>query len=163
MIPPSIVTFILANVLRYAENNEYKQFKQGIHEAANQGDNAPPMPHARTWFPKENGERAASGSRRRQNNTTDNTNNNDDDDDDDDDDEIQIAGFTQNLRCPLTLQAFTEPYSNNKCKHTFEKSAIIEYINDQGTVFHPPQQAGQARRAGHRQAKCPQTGCDQVS
>jgi hypothetical protein len=147
------------NYYRYAENNEYKTFKQGIHEAANQGDNAPVMPHARTWFPEDNGEASGPRSHRRRNTAMDNRNN----DEEDSDDEVQIAGVTQTYRCPLTLQIFREPYSNNVCNHTFEKEAITEYINSQGTVFHPPQRNGEARARGRKQANCPEAGCDKVS
>ncbi|KJZ78605.1 hypothetical protein HIM_01996 [Hirsutella minnesotensis 3608] len=39
-----------------------------------------------------------------------------------------------------------EPYSNVKCKHTFEKAAILDYL---------PARGGNA-------VQCPQTGCSQT-
>ena len=133
--------------------NDYRQFKQVVHDAQHPGDDAPPVPRARTWFPEENANQGSS-SRRRRNNTTDNTSNADDSDDD-----IVISRATTNLKCPLTLRIFEEPFTSNKCKHTFEKKAILEYIQNSGTHFANP---GQPRR-GAKQAKCLQTGCDVVS
>jgi hypothetical protein len=130
-----------------------------VHDALHPGYNQPPVPHASTWFPEEESN-ASAGARRRRNNTTDNTNN-----DDDSGDEIEMTGVTFNMKCPLTLQTFTEPYSNNVCRHTFEKRALLEYFHGAATLFIPP---GQPRGRGQpsqgvRQAKCPQTGCEKVS
>jgi hypothetical protein len=126
-----------------------------VHDALHPGENAPPVPHASTWFPEDNLNESA-GSRRRRNNTTDNTNN--------DDDEIQMTGVTFNLKCPLTLQVFKEPYSNNVCSHTFEKSAFLAYFNSSATVFAQPGQRGRGQQPqGPKRAKCPQSGCDKVS
>jgi len=83
---------------RYADHNEYKSFKRTVHDSLHPGENQPPLPHARTWFPEENRHESA-GTRRRRNNTTDNTNNSGDDDD-----EIEMVGMVTNLRCPLSLQ-----------------------------------------------------------
>jgi hypothetical protein len=73
-----------------------------------------------------------------------------------------VSAATTVLKCPLTLKTFEQPYSNNICKHTFEKFAIIEYINHQGVMFHASQTARAARTATHKQAKCPQAGCEKV-
>jgi len=128
-----------------------------VHDALHHGPDAPPVPHANTWFPEDNADRS-SGSRRRRHG--DNTN-----DDDDDDDEVIIARATTNLKCPITLQMFKEPYSNNVCKHTFEKSAILDYHRENAVAFMPPSQRGRGQRQhaqGPKQVKCPQTGCDAV-
>ena len=82
----------------------------------------------------------------------------------DSDDDVVIEGEKQVLKCPLTLQFFRVPYSNDICPHTFERDAIINYINDQGVPYQPPTQRGQRRLppTGPKRAKCPQTGCDKV-
>jgi SUMO ligase MMS21 Smc5/6 complex component len=121
-----------------------------IHDAQNHGEDAPPVPRANTWFPDEANSPA---SRRRRNNTTDNTNNGDEESDD----EIIIESATTNLKCCLTLQYFKEPYSTNICPHTFEKFAIVEYYDKNGTVFQGPGSDDKKR------FKCPQSGCDKVS
>ena len=132
-------------------------FKRLIHDAQNPGDNAPPLPHSRTWFPEDNpGETA--GARRRRTNTTDNTNNGSDD-------EIEMTGVTVSLKCPLSLITFTEPWSNNKCNHTFEKRAFEDFFRSSATVFPPANgrvRPGQEPQ-GTKQVKCPQHGCDKVS
>jgi hypothetical protein len=116
------------------ETNDYRGFKQTVHDAQHQGENAPPLPKATQWF----------------NNNTDNEN-------EDEDEDIIIAGASTNLKCPITLQMFDEPYSSTACKHTFEKAAIIEMIDIGGTIFHDP-------RSGKRekQLECPTTGCPAV-
>jgi E3 SUMO-protein ligase NSE2 len=130
-----------------------------VHDALHPGENQPPVPHASTWFPEDNPKESA-GTRRRRNNTTDNTHNAESSED-----EIEMTGVTFNMKCPLTLQTFKEPYSNNICRHTFEKSAFMEYFNSSATVFVAPGQPrsnrGQAPQ-GTRQAKCPQSGCEKV-
>ncbi|KAE9380231.1 hypothetical protein N431DRAFT_539897 [Stipitochalara longipes BDJ] len=143
---------------RYADHNEYKNFKRSVHDALHPGENQPPVPHASTWFPDDN-PRESAGARRRRNNTTDNTNNFDEDDDD----EIEMIGTSTNLKCPLSLQIFKEPYSNNVCSHTFEKSFFEGYFEDTATTFTA---AGQPRNRGQpqgtRQTTCPQSGCDKM-
>jgi hypothetical protein len=57
------------------------------------------------------------------------------------------------------LRYFEEPYSNNICPHTFEKSAIIDYVRNQGVAF---TQRGHTAPSGPKRAKCPQSGCEQV-
>lgn len=123
---------------RYA-HNDYAGFKKLWHDAA-AGENGPALPDASRWFrpdgqpvmdrPGAAARRSAAGA--------------DGDDDDDDDDEVAVAREVLSLNCPLTLRPMDEPYSNGKCKHTFEKSAILDYLPAQGSV------------------QCPQTGCSQV-
>lgn len=91
---------------------------------------------------------------------TDNTQNEDDDDD------IQMTAVVSSLKCPLTLQTFKEPYSNRVCKHTFEKSAILQFHRENAVSFVDPSQGGRRGRgvpAGPKQLKCPERGCDAVS
>lgn len=126
---------------RYALNNDYASFKKQWHDGA-QGEDGPPLPDASRWFRADGGEpvlptvapRAGGRGRSR---TVDQGH-------DDSDDEIAVAREVTSLRCPLSLAVFVEPYSNNKCKHTFEKSAILDYLPRSGQV------------------QCPQTGCSEV-
>lgn len=127
------------------DTNDYRGFKKTVH-VATVGPNGPPLPHARTWFPEDS--QHPSGGRIAN--------------DEESDDEIEIAGATLNTRCPLTLRVFKEPFVNEKCSHVFEREAIVEYIQNNGTVF---AQSSQRRgpRGGDKQINCPQTGCDNVS
>lgn len=134
--------------------NDYRTFKRILHDAIT-GSDGTPVPHARTWFPEEN-EDSTSNSRRGRNSN----------DDDDEDDDIIIEGATTNIKCPLTLQVFKEPYSNDICNHTFEKEAILNYLAENGTVFAPSSQRPRGPRGaplGPKQVKCPQVGCEAVS
>lgn len=113
---------------RYALNNDYAGFKKVWHDAM-AGEDGPPLPDASRWFtqdgqPVMNGADAGAA--------------------DDDDDDIAVARETISINCPLTLQPMKDPYTNRNCKHTFEKSALLEYLPMRG------------------ESQCPQAGCSQV-
>lgn len=121
---------------RYARNNHYIDFKRNWHEGL-YGDEIP-VPDARTWF--DSGGRpqhvvgGAGG------------------DEDDSDAEVQIAREKRSFRCPLSLVTLTEPYTCRRCKHTFQKEAILSYLEITG------------RSSRGVQKQCPETGCQvQVS
>jgi hypothetical protein len=116
---------------RYASHNDYVLFKRTLHDAQHPNDDTT-LPHASSWFGPDGqpvlskiGEMDADG--------------------EEDDDELQIAGEVRTFRCPLSLQVMEEPYSNNKCKHTFDKKSILGFMGNQ------------------HQVQCPETGCTQVS
>ncbi|KAG8671315.1 hypothetical protein FPOAC2_04646 [Fusarium poae] len=110
---------------RYALNNDYAGFKKLWHDAA-AGEEGPPLPDASRWFTQD-GEPVMD--------TTAGA--------DDDDDDIAVARETISINCPLTLQTMKDPYTNRNCKHTFEKSALLEYLPMRG------------------ESDCPQAGCSQ--
>ncbi|KAI5300953.1 hypothetical protein KEM56_002076 [Ascosphaera pollenicola] len=94
---------------RYADNNDYKQFKRSVHEASYADrEEAPPLPPASTWFDDVN-------SNQRKTHRADS-----------DDDEIQISREKQSLKCPITLLPFKQPVTSKRCPHSFEKDAIVE-------------------------------------
>lgn len=117
---------------RYAEHNDYILFKRTLHDAQHPNDDAT-LPHAFSWFgpdgqpvlSKVGDETDAPGG--------------------EDDDELQIAGEVRTFRCPLSLRMIDEPYSSSKCKHTFDKMAIADYLKN------------------NQEKQCPETGCNQVS
>ncbi len=119
---------------RYAVNNDYANFKKLWHDAARPED-GPPLPDASRWF-RADGEpvlpSAADGQL------------DEDDGAEGSDDDIAVAREVISLRCPLSLRPLEEPYSNHKCKHTFEKSSLLDYLPARGAV------------------QCPQTGCSEV-
>ena len=100
------------------------------------------VPAPRTWFAEDHQDDASLDGPR-----------------DESEDDVIIESATMSFKCPLTLQTFQEPYSNDKCKHVYEKSAILGYINEHG-IAHASQ--GQPRR-GPKQVKCVEVGCDAVS
>lgn len=102
----------LTALQRYAQNNDYILFKRMWHEALHHDDGVP-LPDPSTWFDEHgrpNKDAAATAG----------------------DDDLIIEREIIDLKCPLSLQTMKEPYSNHKCKHTFEKSAIIEFIRQSG-------------------------------
>jgi hypothetical protein len=111
---------------RYALNNDYAGFKKLWHDAV-AGEEGPPLPDASRWFTQDGEpvmDGAAAGAA--------------------DDDDIAVARETISINCPLTLQPMKDPYTNRNCKHTFEKSALLEYLPMRG------------------ESQCPQAGCSQV-
>ncbi|GKT98113.1 chromosomal organization and dna repair protein [Fusarium langsethiae] len=112
---------------RYALNNDYAGFKKLWHDAA-AGEEGPPLPDASRWFTQD-GEPVMDGTAAGAA--------------DDDDDDIAVARETISINCPLTLQPMKDPYTNRNCKHTFEKSALLEYLPMRG------------------ESQCPQAGCSQ--
>ncbi|KAJ6442040.1 chromosomal organization and DNA repair protein Mms21 [Purpureocillium lavendulum] len=122
---------------RYAQNNDYAGFKKLWHDAA-AGEGGAPLPDASRWF-RSNGEPVMDRPGANKRRTTAGG-----DEEDEDNDDIAVEREVLSLKCPLTLRDLEEPYSNNKCKHTFEKSAILDYLPRTGTV------------------QCPQTGCSHM-
>lgn len=129
---------------RYANNNDYTNFRQHIH--TDDGELAP----ATEWFTSSGEPRltrrdpAADISMMP----------------DDEDEELVVTGGVLSLKCPLTLKLFEEPYSNNVCKHTFEKAAILEMMQG-ATVFYEGGR-GRNRGEGVKKLKCPVPGCDKM-
>ncbi|KAF7552140.1 hypothetical protein G7046_g7509 [Stylonectria norvegica] len=123
---------------RYALNNDYAAFKKLWHDAM-AGEEGPPLPDASRWFRRDGqpvmrgaAQILAAGGISGEG------------DDDDDDDDIAVEREVLSVNCPLTLRPMDQPYSNRKCKHTFEKAAILDYLQMQG------------------EHQCPQTGCSQM-
>lgn len=115
---------------KYARNNSYINFKRNFHEGLYNDD--VPVPDPRTWFDTDGQPQHVTGVGG---------------DEDDSDADIQIAREKRSFRCPLSLVAMTEPYTCQRCKHSFEKEAILSYL---GITAHNAQ--------GFRK-KCPETGC----
>ena len=113
------------------------------------------MPHARTWFGDDgHPAKVVSTSRRRTNIP----------DDENSDDDIVVSRATINLKCPLTLQYFEEPFTSKTCRHTFEKSAFLEYFN-MNAKYHNQILDRRGRPVGpqgEKEAECPQAGCQKV-
>ncbi|KAM0331516.1 hypothetical protein ACHAQA_003193 [Verticillium albo-atrum] len=120
---------------RYALNNDYAAFKKLWHDST-LGDKDVPLPDPTRWFDNDgNPVVSARGGARRAAAAHD----------DDSDEDLVIEGEVQSFTCPLSLQPLTEPYSNHKCSHTFQKASIKEWFAET---------RGQAR-------PCPTTGCNQ--
>ncbi|KAL2107624.1 hypothetical protein VUR80DRAFT_4979 [Thermomyces stellatus] len=117
---------------RYALNNDYADFRRQWHNGLH-GEDAV-LPDAKRWFSQEghpifNFGRSQGGG---------------DEDNVDGDTDLIVERATVSTRCPLSLQEMSEPFANRRCKHVFEKAAIMEYIGRQGRVT------------------CPQAGCQVV-
>ncbi|PVI00863.1 hypothetical protein DM02DRAFT_491105, partial [Periconia macrospinosa] len=125
---------------RYAHNNAYVNFKRLVHDAK-YGDERP-QPRPETWF-TETGSPAPGVTQRG---------------DDDGEDDIVVDRTNISTRCPITFQKFKEPFTSNKCPHTFEKTAILEMIRRS----HVRAGGTGNRPSGNRAVECPVTGCSQM-
>jgi hypothetical protein len=138
---------------RYAEHNEYVNFKKLVHDAHHPFDQAPPVPHASTWFPREEGEdaaeiadtNAASSQRARVAATYGVA--------EEEDSDIEIQAEKTDLKCPLTRLPFKEPMSSKKCPHTFERKDILELI--QNSRFVGGASGRRGPQNGEKEIDCP--------
>lgn len=130
---------------KYAVNNKYIDFRQSWHEGLYQNPDNIPLPDATRWFDGNGRPRLEARRDEQQGGAAIEGDDDNGEGDDDDDDDIQIAREKRSFRCPLSLAVIREPYTCGLCKHSFEKSAITEYIR-----------GGNGRR---RAAECPVPGC----
>ncbi|OBR09300.1 E3 SUMO-protein ligase nse2 [Colletotrichum higginsianum IMI 349063] len=93
---------------RYALNNDYAAFKKLWHDAVH-GDTEMPLPNAKHWF--DNAGNPVMPMRRSPANTGDEPGAQAADQSDED---IVIAGEVRDYRCPLSMQLFENPVSNNE-------------------------------------------------
>ncbi|KAK1988091.1 zinc-finger of the MIZ type in Nse subunit-domain-containing protein [Colletotrichum cereale] len=126
---------------RYALNNDYAAFKKLWHDAAH-GDTEVPLPSAKRWFDNA-GNPVMPAMRRQPGNTKSESGAQGADDSDED---IVIAGEVRDYRCPLSMQLFENPVSNNVCSHTYEKQWIVDML----------------QKAPMKRAQCPVAGCSIV-
>lgn len=81
---------------KFAKNDGYLKFRQGIYEAQHQGSAMPPITEI---LPQESGDIS-------------------------DDDELEVGGVTQNYTCPITLTPLVDPLTSSVCGHSFSAEAI---------------------------------------
>jgi len=132
---------------RYADDNDYKNFKQVVHEAAH--PDGEPLPHHTTWF-AEPGAAPAPGM------TGPGAN------DSDSDDDIQIQRATTSTKCPLTLREFEEPLTSHKCQHSFEASAILDMISHSNERLGGQTGRGGQMVGGEKAVRCPVPSCAEM-
>lgn len=131
---------------KYGLNNDYIAFKQMLHVSMYPEDDVQ-LPDASQWF-YASGEPVPYGPAA--GNADVNGNGEGDFDGADADEDLVVQREVISFKCPLSLVTMVDPYRSTVCKHTFEHSAIIEYLRP----------AGGPRNAGTQPKKCPQTGCD---
>ncbi|KAG9120218.1 hypothetical protein FRC07_004368 [Ceratobasidium sp. 392] len=97
---------------KYGKSKAFKTFIEGIWESGH----TEAMPPVTQFLPRE------------------------DEDPEDSDDDLEVGGVTQDYKCPITLQIYTDPLTSTVCGHTFSAEAIREYLKTNDT--------------------CPGTGCN---
>ncbi|RBQ90780.1 hypothetical protein VDGD_05571 [Verticillium dahliae] len=124
---------------RYALNNDYAAFKKLWHDAT-LGDQDVPLPDPARWFDRDGNPVASARGGARRGAGGDGH----DGDGADEDDDLVIEGEIQSFICPLSLQPLTQPFSNNKCSHTFQKESIQAWFAEMR----------------NQERTCPTTGCN---
>ncbi|KAF2485393.1 zinc-finger of the MIZ type in Nse subunit-domain-containing protein [Neohortaea acidophila] len=127
---------------RYADNNEYRDFRRVVHDAKHP-DGDVQLAHHTEWFHEGDAPAPGVTTRGRANA------------EDDDDDDIAVARATISTKCPLTLQELKSPLTSRKCPHSFEAEAILSMITGSSN-------REQGRPNGERYVQCPVTGCSQT-
>ncbi|KAG9087341.1 hypothetical protein FS749_002986 [Ceratobasidium sp. UAMH 11750] len=100
---------------KYAKSKAFKTFVEAIWESGH----SEAMPPVIQFLPREDG------------------------DAEDSDDDMEVGGVTQDYKCPITLQIYTNPLTSTVCGHTFSAEGIKEFLK------------------GKSSDKCPGTGCNQ--
>ncbi|WPH02483.1 zinc-finger of the MIZ type in Nse subunit-domain-containing protein [Acrodontium crateriforme] len=132
---------------RYAQNNDYVDFRRVVHDARH-GDDEVPLAHPNDWFTE--GDAPAPGVTTRAGANAE----------DDSDDDIAVSRATISTKCPLTLQEFKQPLSSKKCPHSFESAAILEMISLSHQRINGTTGARGKMTGGERAVRCPVGGCD---
>ena len=131
---------------RYASHNDYVGFKKMVHDAHYPAEEAPPMPHASTWFGEGAGTQTSSSNGPQGTQL-------------DEDDDLVMASERISVKCPITLTEMRDPVSSTKCPHNFERQAFQEMLNNSELRV----DGDGRRRTGTKAMRCPVAGCDMVS
>ena len=126
---------------RYANNNDYRDFRRVIHDAKHP-DGDVRLAHHAEWF--NEGDAPAPGVTTRGRANAEEM----------DDDDIAISRTNVSTKCPLTLQEFKSPLTSNKCPHSFESDAILSMLSTSTARENN-------KPGGERQVQCPVSGCSQ--
>ncbi|KAJ5583348.1 hypothetical protein N7535_001968 [Penicillium sp. DV-2018c] len=130
---------------RYAGNNSYIGFYRMVHDSKFPGDDVPPLPHSSTWFEHmEDTNAGTSAGTRNQNRGRSGA---------ESDDDVAIERERVSLKCPLTLTLYVDPVTSTKCRHSFEREAIMGMINRSTMTIAPP--ASRRGEARIRMVRCP--------
>ncbi|KAF2837423.1 hypothetical protein M501DRAFT_977565 [Patellaria atrata CBS 101060] len=135
---------------RYAENNDYKNFRRLVWAAQHPSDDPPPMPNANTWFPNRGSPAPGTTMILTQGNG----------EDADSDDDMVVMRSKVSTKCPLTLMEFSDPVSSLKCPHTFERSAITSLI--EGSDVDGMGNRRRPLRNQDKAVRCPVPGCSKT-
>ncbi|KKY20473.1 putative chromosomal organization and dna repair protein [Phaeomoniella chlamydospora] len=96
---------------RYSTADQYVGFYKTVHDAKNPGDNAPPLPHASTWFLAEEDPESSVL-----------------EDPQGEDEDLEVMAERISGRCPITTEYFRNPVTSTKCGHSFEHYAILQMM-----------------------------------
>lgn len=116
---------------RYAYNNDYAGWKREVHDNQDPQGEGAPLADARLWFAAEEGRDQTGPPQKRARG----------EDNDDSEDDIEISRERLSYKCPITLLPFEDPVTSTKCKHSYEKEAILDMLRT--SADHAPLSAEQ--------------------
>lgn len=125
---------------RYANDNDYRNFRKVVHDAK-YPDDEQPLPHHSEWFKEHDAPAPGITTRAREVAEGE------------DDDDIAVSRARISTKCPLTLMEFQTPLTSTKCPHSFEATAITQMISGSNNRVNP---------RGERYVQCPVPGCSQT-
>lgn len=100
---------------RYGEDPKYRAFREVVWDVLHPNEDCPPI--AQLLRQDTAGQGGGGG------------------DDEDEEDDMQMTyATTRTLKCPLTMRTLQKPVKSRLCPHTFEKSAIVQYIRSNGVT-----------------------------
>lgn len=118
---------------RYAHDNDYTGFYKALHDARHSNKpNAPIIPAPALWFGREEGRTTSAMSP---------------DLLADEDTEIGVVAERISTKCPLTIQYFKDPVTSDVCHHSYERSAILDFLKT-SNEFMPMTEDQQRELAG---------------
>ena len=143
---------------KYAHHNFYTGFKRLLYDALHPGEEQPPMPDPGLWFAAEEGREVISSQRHRSGGS------------DSEGSDFEIASETTRIKCPITLLPFQDPVTSRKCKHSYEKEAILnmlraskdhvpldqEQLVELSQISHRGERARREKEMQVRMVKCPE-------
>ncbi|PVF99538.1 hypothetical protein CPB86DRAFT_756692 [Serendipita vermifera] len=102
---------------KYATSQAYREYKEEVWGIENDGA----MPPLTSFIPKEDGDAS-------------------------DDEDVEVGGMTVSFRDPLTRAWLDHPMTSKKCRHSYSRDSIFEYLGSRSDT----------------QRKCPAAGCGEM-
>ncbi|KIW41192.1 uncharacterized protein PV06_06771 [Exophiala oligosperma] len=150
---------------KYAHHNFYAGFRRMLYDALHPGEEQPPMPDPGLWFAAEEGRDILLSQRPRRGGGGGG-----DGDESSDESDVEIARETTRIKCPITLLPFQDPVTSQKCKHSYEREAILgmlrtsrdhaplssDQLHELSQITHRSERSRREREMQTRTVKCPE-------
>ena len=148
---------------RYAHDDDYASFYKTLWDAQHPSESAPPLPAPALWFAREENPSTTISQPDAYQSAGQPA----------EDDDLAVAAERVSLKCPITLQHFRDPVTSDVCKHSFERTAILNMLKT--STEHEPftatqqqelsqlprnERQRQENRIRLKRVRCPDSGCN---